>query len=70
MKVPNILGNGVRSKRNYKGARRKIKKKQGAKKDEKGAVKITKKERALKNGREQGEQGNILKGAGSRDPLP
>ncbi len=32
--------NGARSNRNYKGARRKIKKEQGAKRDEKGAVKI------------------------------
>ncbi len=37
--------------------------------DEKGAVKIVKKERALKNGREQGERGKMSKGAGSTDPL-
>ncbi len=42
------MGNGARSKRNYQGARGKIKKEQGAKKDEKGAVKIGKKERAPK----------------------
>ncbi len=46
----------------------KIKKEQGAKRDEKGAVKIGKKERAPKNGREQGEQGKMSKGAGSIDP--
>ncbi len=34
---------------------------------EKGAVKIGKRERAQKNGREQGEQGKMSKGAGSRD---
>ncbi len=38
------LGNGARSKRNYQGARGKIKKEQGENKDEKGAVKIGKKE--------------------------
>ena len=54
------LGNGARSKRNYQGARGKIKKEQGAKKDEKGAVKISKKEQVLKNGREQGEWGKML----------
>ena len=32
--------NGARSMRNYQGARGKIKKEQGAKRDEKGAVKI------------------------------
>ncbi len=42
-------------KRNYQGAREKIKKEQGAKRYEKGAVKIGKKERAPKKGREQGE---------------
>ncbi len=62
------LGSGARSKRNYQGARGKIKKEQGAKRDEKGAVKIGKKERAPKNGREQGEQGKMSKGAGSIDP--
>ncbi len=34
------LGNGARSKRYYKGARGNVKKEQGAKGDEKGAVKI------------------------------
>ncbi len=62
------LGNGARSKRNYQGARGKVKKEQGAKRDEKGAVKIGKKERALKNGREQGERGKMSKRAGSMDP--
>ncbi len=64
------MGNGARSKRNYQGARGKIKKEQGAKKDEKGAVKISTKERVLKNGREQGERGKMSKGAGSMDPPP
>ncbi len=49
------LGNGARNKRNYKGARGRIKKEQGAKRDEKGAVKIGQRERAPKNEREQGE---------------
>ncbi len=62
------LGNVARSKRNYQGARGKIKEEQGAKRDEKGAVKISKKERAPKNGREQGERDKMLKGAGSVDP--
>ncbi len=38
------FGNGARSKRNYQGARGKIKKVQGAKRGEKGVVKIGKKE--------------------------
>ncbi len=42
------LANGARSKRNYQGTRGKIQKEQGAKRDEKRAVKIGKKERALK----------------------
>ncbi len=62
------MGNGARSKRNYQGARGKIKKEQGAKRDEKGAVKIGKKERAPKKGREQGEWGKMSKGAGSIGP--
>ncbi len=62
------VGNGARRKRNYQGARGKIKKEQGAKRDEKGAVKIGKKEQAPKNGREQGERGKMSKGAGSIDP--
>ena len=62
------LGNGARSKRNYQGARGQIKKEQGAKSDEKGAVTIGKKERAPKNGREQGEWGKMSNGAGSIDP--
>ncbi len=33
-----------------------------------GNVKIGKKERALRNGREQGERGKMSKGAGSIDP--
>ncbi len=45
-----------------------MKNEQGAKRDEKGAVKIGKKEQALKNGREQGERGKMSKGAGSMDP--
>ncbi len=64
------MGNGARSKRNYQGARGKIKKEQGAKRDEEGAVKIDKKERAPENGREQGERGKMSKGAGSIDPPP
>ena len=62
------MGNGARSKRNYQGSRGKIKKEQGAKRYEKGTVKIGKKERAPKHGREPGELGKISKGAGSRDP--
>ncbi len=62
------FGNGARSKRNDQGARGKIKKEQIAKRNEKGAVKIGKKERAPKNGREQGERGKMSKGAGSMDP--
>ncbi len=62
------LGNGARSKINYQGARGKMKKEQGANRDEKGAVKIGKKERAPKIGREQGERGKTSKGAGSIDP--
>ncbi len=58
------LGKGARSKRNYQGARGKIKKR-----DKNGAEKIGKKERVLKDGREQGEQGKMSKGAGSRDPI-
>ncbi len=42
------LGNGARSKKNYQGARGKIKKEQGAMRNEKGAVKIGKKERVPK----------------------
>ncbi len=64
------MGNGARNKRNYKGAIwGKIKKEQGAKRDEKGAVKIDKKEWAPKNEREQEEWGKMSKGAGSIDPL-
>ncbi len=63
------LGNGARSKKNYQGARGKSKKEQGAKGDQKGALKIDKKERAPKNGREQGERCEMSKGAGSIDPL-
>ena len=36
------MGNGARSKRNYQGARGKIRKEQEAERDEKGAVKIGK----------------------------
>ncbi len=64
------MGNGARSKRNYQGARGKIKKEQGAERDEKGAVKIGKMERVPINGREQGEQGKMSKGAWSVDPPP
>ena len=46
----------------------KIKKEQGAERDEKGAVEIGTKERAPKNGREHGERGKMSKGAGSIDP--
>ena len=46
---------------------KKLKKEQGTKKAEK-EVKIGKKERAPNNGREQGEQGKMSKGAGSTDP--
>ncbi len=45
-----------------------MKKEQGARIDGKGAVKIGKRERGLKNGREQGERGKRSKGAGSIDP--
>ena len=45
-----------------------MKKEQGANRDEKGAVEIGKKERVLKKGRDQGEWGNMSKGAGSIDP--
>ena len=45
-----------------------VKKEQGASGDKKGAVKIGKKEQTPKNGREQGERGKMLKGAGSIDP--
>ncbi len=62
------MGNGARTKNIYQGARGKIKKEQGAKRDEKGAVKIGKKERAPKNGREQGERGKMSKVVGSIDP--
>ncbi len=62
------MGNGARSKRNYQGASEKIKREQGAKRDEKRAVKIGKKERAPKNGREQGEWGKMSKGAEGIDP--
>ncbi len=62
------MGKGARIRRNYQGAKGKIKKEQGAKSDEKGAVKNGKKEPALKNGREQGEWGKMAKGAGSIDP--
>ncbi len=51
------LGNGARSERNYQGARRKIKKEQGARRDEKGALKIGNKERVPQNGKEHGESG-------------
>ncbi len=44
------MGNGARSKTNYQGAKVKIKKEQGAKRDEKGAVKIGLKEQPPKNG--------------------
>ncbi len=54
------LGNRARSKGNYQ--EEKIKKEQRAKIDEKGAVKIGKKER------EQGEQGKMSKRAESIDP--
>ncbi len=62
---------GARSSKkfgNEQGARGKVKKEQGAKRDEKGAVKIGKKEQAMKNGREQGEGGKMSKGAWSIDP--
>ncbi len=62
------LRNGARSKKKYQGARGKINKEQGAKRDEKGAVKIGTKERAPKTGREQGDRGKMSKGAGSIDP--
>ena len=45
----------------------KLKKEQGAKKIKKGAIKIGRKERALKNGWEQGERDKMSKGAGSKD---
>ena len=61
------MGNG-RSKRNYQGAREVIKKGQGAKGHEKGAVKTGQRERTPKNRRDQGEWGKMSKGAGSIDP--
>ena len=67
-KCPTSLGNGARSRRNYQGARGKIKKEQGAKRNDKGAVKIGEKERTSQNGREQGERGKMSKLAGSIDP--
>ncbi len=61
------FGNGARSKRNYQGARGKIKKEQGAKRYEKGAVKMGKMERAPKNaGKGAGRTGQNVKG--SREP--
>ncbi len=55
-----------------KGSReqeRKLKRsRERAKRAEKGAVKIGKKEQASNNGREQGERGKMSKGAGSTDP--
>ncbi len=47
---------------------KKIKKEQGARRDERGAGKIGRKERVPKNGREQGERDKISKVAGSIDP--
>ena len=47
------LGNGARSKMNYQGTRGKIKKEQGAKRDEKGAGKLAKRsERKMEGSRE------------------
>ncbi len=62
------MGNGARSKRNYQGARGNVKNEHGAKGDEKRADTMGQKERAPKNGREQGERGKMSKGAGSLDP--
>ena len=62
------MENGARSKRNYQGAKEKTKKEQGAKRDETGAVKIDKKDRTPKNGREQEEWGKMSNKAGSLDP--
>ena len=57
-----------RARETLQGARGKVKQEQGAKRDEKGAVKISKKERVPKNGRQQEEWGKMSKGAGSIDP--
>ncbi len=54
--------------RNFQGARRKIKKEQGAVRDEKGAVEIGTKERAPKNGREQGDRVKCRREQGARTP--
>ncbi len=62
------MRNAARRKRYYRGAKGKVKKEQGAKRDEKGAVKIGKEERVPKNRREWGAQGKKSKGAGSINP--
>ena len=49
------------------GEIRKIKKEQGAQKNEKGARKIASKEQAVENLKEQGRRGKIVKGARSTD---
>ncbi len=53
------MGYRARGKRDYQGAKGKNQKEQGAKRGEKGAVKIGKKERAPKHGREQGERSKM-----------
>ena len=62
------IGKWSKEQEKLSGSKRKIKKEQGAKRDEKGAVKIGIKERAPKNGREQEERGKTSRGAGSIDP--
>ena len=49
---------GARSKRYYQGAREKIKKEQGAQRDEKGAVKIDKRSKRRKM---EGSRENVVK---------
>ncbi len=51
------IGNGARSKRNYRESRQKVKKEQGAERAEKGAVKIGKKDRAPKKWKGAGGTG-------------
>ncbi len=63
------MQNGGGSKINYQGARGRSKREQGAKRYEKGSVKIGKKERAPKKRRELGVRSKLVKGAGSTIPL-
>ncbi len=49
------IGKWSKEQNKLSGSKWKIKKAQAAKRDERGAVKISKKEQAPKNGREQGD---------------